>query len=338
MLTSIDLASGNLKYTGPRDTIDIQTLHLNMDKKPSKLPRGINPLAFLTAKFKLGAQSIHSRHFTVDDVEYQIDAEDGIYTIIPLRSRFFNKPGSGTFTIAPFARPFWCHIEYAVEQFRIEDLLSPFREDPNLSGPMDFSVVMNFQGSNLDTILTTMNADIHLKGQDLRFRGLDIDKFINRFKRSQNFNLVDVGAVLLAGPVGLAITKGSDYASIFVANPGESSQITEIISDYTFRNGRLELSDVAFATEKNRIAAKGWFNFISDSLDVTIGVINPSGCEILSQQVYGPLKEPELGDLQIIAKLFAPVTNLFKAALGFKCKPFYTGKLKHPEASGKEKK
>ncbi len=331
ILTSLDFSSNKLTYTGSSDTIDIQTLYLNMEKEQYKIPRGTNSLAVLTADIKMGAQYIHSRHFKVDDVEYQIDVDEGAYTIIPLRSRFFGKPGTGIFTIAPFAEPMWGHIEYAVEQFQIEYLLSTFRQDPNLSGLMDFSLVMDFKGSSLDTILSTMNADIQLKGHDLNLKGLDIDKFISRFQRSQHFNLVDLGAVLLAGPLGLAVTKGSDFALVLINNPDEFSTITELISDNSVKHGQLELSDVAFATEKNRIAAKGWLNFISDSLDISIGVINPKGCEILSQQIYGTLKEPELGNVKIIAKLFAPVSNLFKNALGKDCDPFYFGKLKHPE-------
>ncbi|MEA1898155.1 MAG: hypothetical protein U9N53_10895, partial [Bacteroidota bacterium] len=200
----------------------------------------------------------------------------------------------------------------------------------------DFSLIMDFQGASLDTILSTINADIQLKGKDLNLRGLDIDKFITRFQRSQHFNLVDLGAVLLAGPVGLAVTKGSDFALVFVHNPDEFSSITELISNNSIKDGQLELSDVAFATEKNRIAAKGWLNFISDSLDITIGVVNPKGCEILSQQVQGTLKEPNLGKVHIIAKLFAPVSNIFKDKYGDDCDSFYTGKLKHPELKEKD--
>lgn len=72
------------------------------------------------------------------------------------------------------------------------------------------------------------------------------------------------------------------------------------------------------------------------SLDITIGVINPKGCEILSQQIYGTLKEPEPGNVKIIAKLLAPVSNLFKGAFGKDCDPFYLGKLKHPKPKEQE--
>ncbi len=336
ILTSFDFSSSKLAFTGSADTIDIQALHLNMEREQHKIPRGTNSLAVLTADIKMGAQYIHSRHFKVDDVEYQIDVDEGAYTVIPLSSRFFGKPGTGIFTIAPFAKPLWGHIEYAVEQFQIEDLLSTFREEPYLSGPMDFNVILDFKGSNLDTILSTINADIQIKGQNLRFEGLDIDKFINKFNRSQHFNLVDVGAVIVAGPIGLAVTKGSDYALVFVHNKDEFSTITELISDNSIKDGHLELSDVAFATEKNRIAIKGWYNAISDSLDIIVGVVNPEGCEILSQEIYGPLKNPELGSVKIISKLFAPVSNLFKDTSGKDCEPFYTGKLKHPELKEKD--
>ena len=42
----------------------------------------------------------------------------------------------------------------------------------------------------------------------------DLDKEFSRYESTQNFNLVDVGAFFLAGPIGLALTKGYDYSRI----------------------------------------------------------------------------------------------------------------------------
>ena len=142
---------------------------------------------------------------------------------------------------------------------------------------------------------------------------------------------MDVGAVIIAGPVGLAVTKGTDFTRVVVSNPGESSNITELNTEWTVKNGFLNMEDVAFATEQNRIASKGWFNVTNDSLDITFAVLNQTGCGILIQNVNGSIKDPKLGDLEVISKLLGPVTNLFKDAFVSDCEPFYTGKLKHPE-------
>jgi hypothetical protein len=57
----------------------------------------------------------------------------------------------------------------------------------------------------------------------------DIDKELSRYEFSQSFNLVDVGAFFFAGPLGLAVTKGYNFPSIFQSSGG-SSQIRTLVS------------------------------------------------------------------------------------------------------------
>ncbi len=164
--------------------------------------------------------------------------------------------------------------------------------------------------------------------------GLDIDDLIKKYNRSQKFNLVDVGAVILAGPVGLAVTKGSGYANLALGNKGDSTHITNFVSEWDIQNGKVLLKDVAFATEKNRIAGLGWIDLVSDSLDVTIAILDKNGCSVLSQTIYGSLDDPQQSEIKIVSTVLGPVTNLIDGALGKDCEVVYDGKLEHP--SGKK--
>ena len=180
-------------------------------------------------------------------------------------------------------------------------------------------------------ISTEDNGDIHLSGKNLIMYGVDSDELIEKFKRSQRFTLVDVGAVLLAGPVGIAVTKGTDYASIIVLNSGEKTKITNIVSDWNVHDGKLTVKDVAFATKKNRIAGYGWFNFTADSLDFTIALLNKNGCSIFSQDVFGTFGEPQTGEIKVVGTILAPVTNLWDDIWGNDCDVFYNGSVSHPK-------
>ncbi len=125
--------------------------------------------------------------------------------------------------------------------------------------------------------------------------GIDLDEVIKKFKRSQNFNLVDLGAVMFAGPAGFALTKGGNYASMLVTNYGDTSHVTEIVSDWEFETGSIFLRDVAFASEESRVAAKGWLDFQQDSLDISFAVIDKKGCNLIRtgslRQHQGPREE-----------------------------------------------
>jgi AsmA protein len=210
------------------------------------------------------------------------------------------------------------------------ELLTAFKTDTVLTGTMDIYMDLSLGGGDRKELLSSLNGELNLYGRDLLLYGIELDEVIKKFKRSQNFNLVDLGAVMFAGPAGLALTKGSNYAAMLVTNYGATSHVTELVSDWKFENGTILLRDVAFATEESRVAAKGWLDFQKDSLDISFAVVDKKGCNVIGQDLYGNIKDPEKSKIKIISTLLAPVTNLLEVTLGIQCDPFYEGRIKHP--------
>jgi len=246
--------------------------------------------------------------------------------------RFFgeNAKGKSSVVLSPFSDNPSYHINYTVNKFYAEEMLKTFVLDTTVTGPLSLTMDVYSQGTNWDNIVNNMKGNINISGKDLIFYGMDADKLIEKFKRSQSFNLVDLGAVMLAGPVGIAVTKGSDYASILITKPGESSKITNMVSNWKIAKGVVTIQDAAFATHKNRIALEGLINFSEDSLNLTIALLNKYGCSVFSQSIYGNLNAPTLGKLKVVGTILSPVTNLVDDVLGNDCVPFYEGTVKHP--------
>ena len=327
----VNIKRGDLSYYFAEDTIKTKSLeffakdvYYNSDIDP-------NPLATLTTNILIKSKELYSNHFKVDDIYYDINADNGTYTAIPKQRSFFGSEGKGKHILKPFDEVPNYRFQYSINQFNAEDLLTAFLEDTVLTGKMDFSMDVSMAGNEWDSLVSKLNGDIHLAGKNLIMYGVDSDELIEKFKRSQKFTLVDVGAVLLAGPVGLAVTKGTDYASIIVLNSGEKTKITNIVSDWSIHDGKLTVKDVAFATKKNRIAGYGWFNFAADSLDFTIALLNKNGCSIFSQDVFGTFEKPQTGEIKVVGTILAPVTNLWDDIWGNDCDVFYNGAVKHPK-------
>ena len=97
---------------------------------------------------------------------------------------------------------------------------------------------------------------------------------------------------MLAGPVGIAISKGTVFASIIIMSDGEKTHIRKLSSDWEIVNVNFAIKDVAFSTNGNRIAAKGWLDFSSDSLNLTFAILDKNGCSILNHTIY---HSPTLG-------------------------------------------
>jgi AsmA protein len=257
----------------------------------------------------------------------------GDYEIKSNRVSIFgdNAKGQVKITAVPFADVPKFNITYSDIEFRAEKMLSTFMEDEVISGPLKISFNISSSGSEWDTIVRNMNGTINLTGKNLLLNGLDADEMIDKFKRSQNFNLVDLGAVVLAGPFGLVVTKGTNFASIFVFNSGKSTIINQLASNWTISNGVFEIQDAAFTTKTNRIALTGFIGFANQNIDLTIALLDKSGCSIYSQQVYGNLDSPSMGKVKVVGTVLAPVTNLVDDVTGKDCAVFYSGSVEHPQ-------
>ena len=134
----------------------------------------------------------------------------------------------------------------------------------------------------------------------------------DRYESSQNFNLVDVGAFFFAGPVGLAVTKGYNFASIFQGSGGRS-EIRTLVSDWKVERGVAQSQDVAMATNENRVALQGRLDFVNERFDdVTVALIDAKGCIKAQQTIHGAFKKPVLEKPSTLKSLTGPVVRLLE--------------------------
>ena len=331
-LKFLNLKDANLIYYLPDDTIEVKALNLKVSDVYFDSRNVENPLATLYTSGNIKSKKVKTKLFALNDLDFKFSIVNGTYRWESKWVRLFgeNATGSSDVTIQPFADIPTISINYTVTKFYAEEMLTTFLEDTVVTGPLSLSMNLNAQGVDWTSIVNNLNGQINLSGKDLLLYGLDADQIIEKFKRSQSFNLIDLGAVLLAGPVGIAVTKGSDIAGIFVFNSGERTTINKLVSNWKIKNGTFRIDDAAFTTNKNRVASNGYIDFSKDSLDLNIALIDKNGCSIFSQRAYGNLNEPTLESVKIVGTILSPVTNLVEDILGIDCDVFYDGTVKHP--------
>ena len=325
----VDFVVEKLTFVNPDDTIDVHQLELKAIYVDYDLTSS-NILETLICEASLNITNLSTNKFKVDELDYDIKVKNGTYYVRPNNTHLFNKHGDGLFVIKPFGDHPVYNLRYKVDQFDIANLFSTFLSDTLLVGKMDLDFAITFTGNNRKDIEQTLDGRLMIRGKDLTLKGLDLDKVIDRFKRSQRFTLADVGAVALMGPVGILVTKGSDYASLIVLSPGESCEVVEFLSDWEVEKGLVNLVDVAFTTNENRMAIKGQVNLLSDSLNIEIGLLNEKGCSIYSQSISGDVNNPDMGKVKVVRSVLAPVTDLVNKVGEVKCDVFYSGKVKQP--------
>ena len=200
---------------------------------------------------------------------------------------------------------------------------------------MDFSANLSTQGSTLKEMRQGMKGQISLRGKNLTLSGSDLDRDFDRFESSQNFNLVDVGAFFFAGPLGLVVTKGYNFASIAQAQGG-SSEIQTLVSDWKVERGVAQAQDVAMATKENRIALQGTLDFVNDQFDeVTMALVDSKGCVRVQQKIRGTFQNPVVEKPNLVTSLAGPALRLLKKGgdllSGGHCDVFYAGSVAAPK-------
>jgi len=330
----LHFSADNFSYTG-LDTVTSK--HFTIDSHDiSYQQAGDNILSTLRAQNNLDFNELATSSFKTDELEIILEIDKGIYKFISKDSHQFGTEEKGFLEISPFKTPPKFQLDYHIQDLAIENLLTSFYDDSIFTGHVNLDLDLKSEGEDFEEISLNMSGMIHLEGDSLTLYGLDLDNIINNFRRSQSFNLVDIGAVVVAGPAGILYSKGSDYAKILTANKGEMTKITKASSKWNLTDGNINIDDVAFATTENRVAALGWLDMKTDSLDVRIGVIDINGCSIINQRISGSSAQPEYGKVKVFKTLFSPVSKLINNIIDKQCEPFYQGIVQHPIPPDKE--
>ena len=335
-LAKISLTGGTIIYADKQSgrgfeaadcSLSVSRLRLTERNRP-----GIMKNLSFTAEAACGA--IRTQDYAASGLRFSVAGQRGVFDLKPVTMRVFDGQGSGSIRASFTGAVPLYHVRYSLSPFRIEAFLKHLASKNVAEGAMDFSANLSMQGKTVKALRRTAQGQISLRGKQLILNGRDLDRAFARYESSQNFNLVDVAALLLAGPAGLAVTKGYNFASNFQESEGRS-EIQTLVSDWKVERGVAQAQDVAMATKQNRVALKGGLDFVNERFDdVTVALVDAKGCIRVQQTIHGAFKNPVVEKPGAIKSLSGPVVKLLKQVEGFfpggACEVFYAGSVVSP--------
>lgn len=180
------------------------------------------------------------------------------------------------------------------------------------------------------------SGSVLAQANNLFINGVDVDKVLNDFENSQSVGLLDVGAIALLGPAGMLVTKGNDYRVLVKSLKSTgTSKLSQINSDISFSNGIAIMNDVAFSSERHRLAIRGKINTLDESfINFEVATVDKQGCSIYKEQVKGNLDSPSVKEVNILVSgVLNPINSVVSKVtktLKVQCKkPFYSGVVKY---------
>ena len=299
-------------------------------------PGGAPFLMRLSLAGQLACNELRGKETTVSDVKLSIQATDGVFDFKPVTMRVAGGQGSGSLRMDRSAAVPAFQLEYSLARFRIQEFFKGMPPEKSVSGLMDFSTTLSMRGRTRVEMLRSANGQMSLSGTNLTLAGMDLDQTFSRYRVSQHFNLFDMTAFLLAGPLGLVVTKGYDFSSL-AQQAGGSTQIRTVVSRWQVEKGVAHARDVALATSENRLALQGGLDFVNGEFDeVFVALIDSKGCARMRQRIRGPFGKPVVEKPNILASLAGPVVNLIGKARDIlpgkdSCEVFYSGSVAPPK-------
>jgi len=300
-------------------------------------PGGAALLKRLSVNGDFTCKEIHGKTKSATDLKFTVAATDGVFDFKPVTMQAYGGQGSGTAHMDRSGEVPAIDLQYTLSRFHVEQYFKPKPSGRSVSGLMDFSTKLAMRGRTREELRSSANGEVTLSGNGLTLHGMDLDKELPKFASSQDFNLVDLGALLIAGPVGLVATKGYEFTTLVQAPTG-TTPIRTVLSTWNVEKGVAYANDVALATPENRLALKGGLNFVTNEYkDVVIALVDDQGCEKVHQKISGPFNKPAADKTNFLVPV-GPFLKLIDKARTLvngktKCEPFYTGTLPPPKTT-----
>lgn len=331
---NVSLSHGTLVYVDQGSGGGFEAADCRLDMYRLRLSGGqvSNLIKDLSFTAELACGEFRNEGFTVSDLKLSAVAKDGVFDLSPLTAWIFGTQGSGSLQVDVSGAVPQYRIQYSLPQFPIEEFFKTMARQKVAAGRMDFSANLSMQGTGKE-MRQSVKGQISLRGKNLTLSGGDLDAKLSRFESSQNFSLVDAGAFFFAGPLGLVVTKGYDFANI-LQGAGGSSEIRALVSDWKVERGVAHAQDVAMVTKENRIALRGGLDFVNGRFNnVTMALVDAKGCAKVRQRINGTFQNPLVEQPSLLASLTGPVRGLLQKGselFGERCEVFYAGSVAAP--------
>ncbi len=309
--------------------INLAIKNLSVLDTPGKIRKNISFTGNLDCK------EVVERDLRIDNVKSPIKAEKGVIYLMPLTMDIFGAKAEVDATVDMSEVDAVYKINLKVSKLDFGKLEESFGTKKVIGGKGDLNASLTMEEKGNRNLMSSMDGTFSLRGDNLITYTMDLDKVLSAFETSQKFNLVDLGAFFIAGPLGTAAVKGYDYGDIYNQTRGGRGVITKFISHWNIKAGVADARDCALATHHNRVALKGKLNLVSERYDnVIVALLDDKGCAKFKQGISGPFGSPRVGSMSGVGTIAGPIFNLYSKVKSFlqggKCEVFYNGAVQQP--------
>lgn len=324
-VTYLDRSSGRSLELG---NVELTLTDLSWGQSAARGPLAL--LKSLSLHGTLHMATLQIGAFKASDVKSAITDEAGLLRLDSTEMTLFGGSSRGSLMFDLRGSAPRIHVVQAASQI---DLTQVFPVQI-FFGTAQVSLDIAGTGRDQRAITTTMQGQVSIRSDHISINSLDVDGLIADYNRTQNFSLIDLGSLIIAGPFAPLLTKGADFSRLrFLGHMGRGkSEIRRVVSDWHIVDGIAKTKDVAFATPKNTVAFRGDLNLLNGRYQsFFVATVDSQGCAQVKQQIAGPFAHPSAAGaassgLGAFKSAFRKVKKLFQS---HRCDLFYAGSAIH---------
>lgn len=287
-----------------------------------------------SAEGDMDCAGVSRDRLAVRDLSIRVEGEEGLFELDPIKATLFEGEVAGRVEADFSSRPPGIRMEGGITGMEIGAFVETLEPDQTATGEVDFELSLDANGSSWPAIRKSAAGMFSLGSDGLTIDGYDLDEELDDYAETQRFNLIDVGAVFLAGPVGLAASRGYAFTGLLQGSGGRTT-IDRMVSEWSVEGGVARADDVAFRTAENRLALAGALDFGESRFeDMRVAVLDGEGCAVVEQRLTGAFRDPEIEQPAFLLTVAGPLLELIErgvaAVTDSDCEVFYSGSLAHP--------
>ncbi len=283
----------------------------------------------------LDCKEVWKKDLRIDNVKSPVKAEKGVIYLTSLTMDIFGAKAEGDATADKSEVDAVYKINVKISKLDFEKLQESFGANKVIGGKGDLYASLTIKEKGSRSLMSGPEGTFSLRGENLVMYTMDLDKVLSSYETSQKFNIVDVGAFFIAGPLSTVAIKGYRYGDVYNQTRGGQGAITQFISHWKINDGMADATDCALATHHNRVALKGKLDLVSERYDnVIVALLDDKGCVKVKQAISGSFGSPHVGAVSAVEPLTGPFFDLYRKAKrviqGGKCEVFYNGSVPQP--------
>ncbi|MGD0281212.1 MAG: AsmA family protein [Dissulfurispiraceae bacterium] len=335
-MNELKLSNGILVYLDKKSGKKTELKGINLAIKDFSVPDTSGEITKnISFTGDMDCKEVREGDLRIDNIKSPIKGEKGVIDLRPLTMDIFGAKAEAD-VIADMSKVDAAYkINLKISKMDFEKLEESFGTKKVIGGKGDLYASLTMKEKGSRNLISSMDGTFSIRGDNLVMYTMDLDKALSSLETSQKFNLVDVGAFLIGGPLGSVALKGYRYGDLYKQTRGGQGIITKFSSHWKIRVGVADATDCALATHHNRVALKGKIDLVGERYDnVIVALLDDKGCAKFKQVISGPFDSPKVSGVSVVETIVRPIGSFFSTVKRFlqgdKCEVFYNGAVQQP--------